>query len=123
MSALALVGLAGATALRLWVIASLGPHWNVQVMDSLSLGVVASGPLRAWIRHPNYVAVFLELGALPLVHSAWLTAVIGTSMHIWVLYHRIRTRRSRSLAHAEYRERMGGKPRFFPALRGGDQGP
>jgi len=33
-------------------------------------------PIR-WIRHPNYVAVFLELLALPLVHAAWLTARLG----------------------------------------------
>jgi methyltransferase len=117
LSAAAVAVVAGATALRLWVIAKLGPHWNVQVLDSLSLGVVSSGPFR-WIRHPNYLAVFLELGALPLVHGAWLTAALGTGAHIWVLYHRIRTEEAALLAHPAYRDQMAEKPRFIPALRG-----
>jgi methyltransferase len=117
VSALALLAIAGATALRLWVIATLGPHWNVQVMDSLSLGVVTGGPFR-FIRHPNYLAVFGELAALPLVHSAWLSAILGTAAHVWVLYHRIRTEEAALLAHPEYRLHMGSKPRFIPRLRG-----
>src|SRR5262245_43423691 len=44
-------------ALRWWVIHTLAGHWNVQVMDSIALGVVTSGPYR-WVRHPNYLAVF-----------------------------------------------------------------
>ena len=44
-----------ATALRWWVIRTLGAHWNVEVMASAPLGVVTSGPFR-WVRHPNYLA-------------------------------------------------------------------
>ena len=33
----------------------------------------ATGPYR-WLHHPNYVAVVAEGFALPLVHTAWLTA-------------------------------------------------
>src|SRR5438270_1132979 len=35
-----------ANAVRWWVIRTLGQDWNVQVMDSTSLGVVSSGPFR-----------------------------------------------------------------------------
>jgi methyltransferase len=55
--ALALVVLAN--ALRFWVIATLGEHWNVRVVASSALGVITSGPYR-YVRHPNYVAVFIE---------------------------------------------------------------
>lgn len=113
-SALALVLLAN--LLRWWVIATLGPHWNVRVMNSLPMGVVASGPFR-YVRHPNYVAVFIELLALPLVHAAYVTAAVGSAVHVWVLYHRIRTEEAMLLAHAEYRNLMGAKPRFVPRLR------
>ena len=65
--AVALVALAN--ALRFWVIATLGVHWNVRVVPSMPLGVVTDGPYR-FVRHPNYVAVFVELAALPLVHGA-----------------------------------------------------
>jgi methyltransferase len=113
LSALALLVLLAASALRIWVIRTLGPHWNVQIMDSGALGVVTRGPYR-WIRHPNYVAVFLELAALPLVHGAWVTALVGTAAHLWVLSHRIRAEEAVLLANPEYQRLMGGKPRFLP---------
>ena len=69
----ALVLFALSNALRWWVIATLGPHWNVQVVGSLSLGVVTGGPYR-FVRHPNYVAVALEMLFVPLVHGAWICA-------------------------------------------------
>jgi methyltransferase len=113
VSGLALLVLLAANALRVWVIRTLGPHWNVQIVDSAPLGVVTGGPFH-WIRHPNYLAVFLELAALPLVHGAWITALCGTAAHVWVLYHRIRAEEAVLLGHAEYRRLMGGKPRFLP---------
>jgi methyltransferase len=115
VSPLALVVLLGANALRIWVIATLGPHWNVQIMDSAPLGVVADGPFR-WIRHPNYLAVFLELLALPLVHGAWVTALLGSACHVWVLAQRIRAEEAALLAHPDYQRVMGDKPRFLPRL-------
>jgi methyltransferase len=114
-SALMLALVLAANALRIWVIATLGPHWNVQIMASLPLGVVSDGPFR-FVRHPNYVAVFVELLALPLVHGAWVTALGGAALHAVVLYHRIRSEEAMLLRDPEYRGRMGNKPRFIPGL-------
>lgn len=112
----ALIAFALANGLRWWVIATLGPHWNVQVVGSLDdLGVVTSGPYR-FVRHPNYVAVFVELLALPLVHGAWLTAAVGTALHVVVLRRRLAVEEVVLAAHAPYRAAMGGKPRFIPRL-------
>jgi methyltransferase len=112
--ALALV--VAANALRLWVIATLGPHWNVQVVRSVGqLGVVTGGPYR-FVRHPNYVAVFVELAALPLVHGAYVTALVGSALHALVLRRRIALEESVLLADEAYRREMGGKPRFVPRL-------
>ena len=86
-----------------------------------ALGVVTGGPFR-FIRHPNYLAVFLELLALPLVYGAWITAALGSAAHVWVLYHRIRIEEAALLAHADYRAAMGGKPRFLPAAAPGHAG-
>jgi methyltransferase len=102
--------------LRWWVIRTLAGHWNVQVVDSVALGVVASGPYR-WVRHPNYLAVFAELLALPLIYSAWLTALLGSLAHIWVLRQRIAVEEAVLLADPAYRATMGQKPRFIPRLR------
>src|SRR6266704_536821 len=65
-----------ANVVRWWVIPSLGEHWKVQVVDSTRLGVVTSGPFR-YVRHPNYAAVFAEMLALPLIHTACITAAAG----------------------------------------------
>jgi methyltransferase len=111
--ALALVALAN--LLRLWVITTMGPHWNVQVMSSTRLGVVTSGPFR-FIRHPNYVAVYVELVALPLVHTAFATAAVGAVLHALVLWRRIALEEAVLLADPAYRAAMGGKPRFLPRL-------
>jgi len=102
-----------ATALRWWSIRSLGAHWNVEVMDSAALGVVSRGPYR-WVRHPNYLAVFVEMTALPLIHTAWITALTGTVANAWILRHRIALEESWLESHPDYRTTMAAKPRFLP---------
>ena len=111
----ALVALVLANLLRWWVIATLGPHWNVRVMGSLSLGVVSAGPFR-YVRHPNYVAVFVELAALPLVHGAWLTALWrARSCIVLVLAAAVALEESVLLADARLpRRSWADKPRFVP---------
>ena len=104
-----------ANLLRWWVIRTMAGHWNVNVVDSLALGVVTAGPFR-WIRHPNYVAVFVELLALPLIGGAYVTAAIGAVLHALVLARRIGVEERVLLAHADYRAVMGPKPRFVPRL-------
>ncbi len=104
-----------ANGLRWWVIATMSEHWNVEVMASTRLGIVTHGPFR-WIRHPNYLAVFLELLALPLIHTAWLTALWGSVAHLRILRLRIATEENVLLADPAYRTAMGTKPRFFPRI-------
>ena len=104
-----------ANAVRWWVIRTLGEHWNVQVMDSARFGVVTSGPFR-FVRHPNYAAVFLEMLSLPLIHTAWITALAGSLAHLVVLGKRLATEERVLLEIPEYREAMAPKPRFVPGL-------
>jgi methyltransferase len=42
------------------------------------------------IPHPNYVAVVVEGIALPLVHCAWLTALVFTVLNTALLRMRIK---------------------------------
>jgi len=104
-----------ANAARWWVVRSLAGHWNVRVMASAPLGVVTHGPYR-WVRHPNYAAVFVEMLALPMIHTAWLTAAAGGAAHALVLRRRIAGEDRLLLADPAYRAAMGGKPRFVPGL-------
>jgi methyltransferase len=76
--------LVAAHALRWWCIRTLGPQWNTRVVVVPGLPLVTGGPYR-WMRHPNYVAVVLEGIALPLVHTAWITAVAFTVANLVLL--------------------------------------
>lgn len=78
-----------AQALRWWCITTLGPAWSTRVVVVPGVPLVRTGPYR-WLRHPNYIAVLVEGVALPLVHSAWLTAVLFTSANGLLLRTRIR---------------------------------
>lgn len=77
-----------AQALRWWCISSLGTRWNTRIVVIPGLPLVTSGPYR-WLRHPNYVAVVAEGIALPLVHSAWITAITFTVLNAGLLRVRI----------------------------------
>ena len=85
-----------AQALRWWCIRTLGSQWNTRIVVVPGAGRISSGPYR-FLRHPNYVAVVLEGFALPLVHAAWLTAVIFSALNAALLNVRIRSE-SRALA-------------------------
>jgi len=78
-----------AQALRWWCVATLGVHWSTRVLVLGGAPRIAGGPYR-WLRHPNYVAVIIEGIALPLVHSAWLTAATFTLLNAWLLTVRVR---------------------------------
>ena len=69
-----------AQALRWWCITTLGPRWNTRVIVVPGLPLVAADPT-GWLRHPNYVAVVVEGVALPLVHTAWVTALVFTVLN------------------------------------------
>lgn len=79
-----------AQALRWWCIAALGRQWNTRVIVVPGAARVTGGPYRL-LPHPNYVAVVVEGVALPLVHSAWVTAVVFTTLNGFLLATRIRT--------------------------------
>lgn len=77
-----------AQALRWWCITILGPRWNTRIIVIPGLALVDGGPYR-WMRHPNYLAVVIEGIALPLVHTAWITAVVFTVTNAGLLRVRI----------------------------------
>ncbi|MGY4712401.1 isoprenylcysteine carboxyl methyltransferase family protein [Mycolicibacterium sp. CBM1] len=79
-----------AQGLRWWCITTLGRQWNTRVVVVPGAPRVTGGPYR-FLPHPNYVAVVAEGVALPLVHSAWITAAVFTVLNAALLRTRIRT--------------------------------
>lgn len=80
----ALVAVLAAQGLRWWCVTTLGQQWNTRVIVVPGLSLVTAGPYR-WLRHPNYVAVVAEGIALPLVHTAWVTALAFTVLNAVLL--------------------------------------
>lgn len=108
---LAVLGLS--QALRYWAITALGPYWNVRVIVVPGAQAVERGPYR-FIRHPNYVAVIVEMAALPLLHTAVITAVVFSVCNAVLLLVRIRSEERALRAHCGY-DRLAARPRFVPA--------
>lgn len=80
--------LLAAQGLRWWCITTLGRQWNTRVVVVPGAPRVRNGPYRV-LSHPNYVAVVAEGVALPLVHTAWLTALAFTVLNAALLARRI----------------------------------
>jgi methyltransferase len=80
--ALALAAQAG----RYSVISALGEQWNTRVIVVPGAPRVRRGPYRfTWLSHPNYWIVAIEGIALPMVHSAWMTAIAFTVLNAILL--------------------------------------
>ncbi|BBZ77537.1 hypothetical protein MANY_28740 [Mycolicibacterium anyangense] len=79
-----------AQGLRWWCISTLGRQWNTRVVVVPGAPRITGGPYR-YFSHPNYVAVIAEGIALPLVHSAWITALVFTVLNAALLRTRIHT--------------------------------
>jgi methyltransferase len=71
---LAAAGALLAQGLRWWSIASLGDRWNTRILVVPGDEPVTRGPYRR-LRHPNYLAVVLEMALVPLAWGSWRTAL------------------------------------------------
>ncbi len=109
--ALALYG--AAKVLRYWALSTLGKAWNARIVAPNT--VVSGGPYR-FIRHPNYLVVITELAVIPLVHTAWVSALVLSAMNAAVLVARIKREEETLFSIPGYREAMGHKARFLPGV-------
>ena len=76
-------------ALRVWVIATLGPRWTTRIIILPGEALVRAGPYR-WISHPNYVVVAGEIVVLPLALGLPAVAAVFAALNAAVLFVRIR---------------------------------
>ncbi len=71
---------------RIWIMRSLGKQWNTRIIVVPGMPLQHRGPYRwAWLRHPNYVLVAVEGIAIPLIYSAWITAIVFTVLNAILL--------------------------------------
>jgi methyltransferase len=74
----------GCQMARYTIVQELGRRWNTRVIVIPGMPPVRSGIYRR-LRHPNYAVVAIEGIALPLVHTAWITAVAFTVLNAVLL--------------------------------------
>jgi methyltransferase len=111
---LALAGLLAAQALRWWVIVTLGERWSTRVVVVPGAAPVVGGPYRH-LRHPNYLAVAVEVACLPLVWGCWRTALAFSLANAAVLVVRIRAE-ERALGPS-WQAAFARLPRLLPGGR------
>jgi methyltransferase len=76
-------------AMRVWVIATLGPRWTTRIIILPGAPLVASGPYR-FVSHPNYCVVAAEIMVLPLAFGLLWYGVVFSVLNAVVLWIRIR---------------------------------
>jgi methyltransferase len=111
---LALAGALLAQGLRWWAVLSLGERWSTRIVVLPGARPVTTGPYR-YVRHPNYVAVALEMACVPLAYGSWRTALVFSAGNACLLAVRIRAE-ERALGPA-WAEAFRGRPRLIPGGR------
>ncbi|HEY6880094.1 MAG TPA: isoprenylcysteine carboxylmethyltransferase family protein [Polyangiales bacterium] len=99
--------------LRLLAIEALGGRWTVKIITLPGAPAISHGIFR-YLRHPNYLGVILEIAALPLIHGAWLTALVFSIANGALLYARIGAEERALQNTGDYRERFANRSRFLP---------
>lgn len=74
--------------LRYWAISSLGVFWNTRIIVLPNARLVTRGPYK-YLRHPNYLAVAIEIAIIPLIFSCYLTAIVFSIINYVLLRRRI----------------------------------
>jgi len=82
-----------AQGLRYWSILSLGDRWTTRIIILPSEPRIQAGPYR-FLKHPNYLAVAIELLALPMIFGAYFTAITFTILNMLMLRVRIEVEES-----------------------------
>src|SRR5258708_17466615 len=85
---IALFAEVAAQALRYWAVSTLGERWNTRIVVTPEKTPVTTGPYR-FMRHPNYLAVVIEIAAVPLIGGAIFTAIIFSIGNALILAVRI----------------------------------
>ena len=99
--------------LKFWAVTSLGGYWTMKVLVVPGSKVVTRGPYR-YVRHPNYIAVLMEIAGTTLAGNAWITCAVILALFSIVLYYRIRSEEQALAGHTDYTEAMAAKRRFLP---------
>jgi methyltransferase len=101
-------------SLRIAAMHTLGERWTVRVITPPRSEPPVTTGIYRHVRHPNYLGVALEIAALPLVHGAYLSALLFSLLNGLLLRARIRAEERALSQSSDYADLFGGRPRFLP---------
>ncbi len=113
LALLALAVFCAGQALRFAAMRALGKRWTIKVITVSGEPPVSTGVFR-YLRHPNYLGVILEVAALPMIHTAYLTAIVFSVANAILLRRRVHAEERALAASSDYDERFRDRPRFWP---------
>lgn len=112
---LAAVGLLAAIAgqfLRYLSMQALRSRWTLPIITIPGAPLIDSGIYR-YLRHPNWLGVILEIAGIPLIHTAYLTAIFFTLANALLMIKRIHKEEQALSKDNNYGAVFGDRPRFI----------
>lgn len=99
--------------LRFWLIRSLGRGWNTRGVVPSDLSFVSDGPY-AWLAHPNYTVVAIELFSLPAAFALSRLGAVASMLNAALLFVRIREEEALLGELPGYRDYLDSHRRLIP---------
>jgi methyltransferase len=101
--------------LRFWVLKSLGSRWNTRGAVPTAMTVETGGPY-AYVRHPNYTVVAVELASLPCAFGLPWLAIAASAINAALMVVRVRDEEALLFELPGYEDHFGDKKRFIPGV-------
>ena len=100
-----------ALLIRLTAIRTLGRFWSLHLEIRPEHQLITTG-IYAWVRHPAYTAIMMEVVAIPLVANAYATLLVALGALLVRWYHEeLEMIQKFRDAYVHYRQRV---PAFLP---------
>lgn len=114
LAAIALIATIAGQGLRYLSMRSLGQRWTLPLITIPGAPVVDSGIYR-YLRHPNWLGVILEIAGVPLIHTAYLTAIFFSVANVFLMVKRIQSEEQALSEDNNYAYVFADRPRFIPS--------
>lgn len=115
LSAIAFLFVLMGQGLRYLSMQALGPRWTLPITTVPEGKVIETGVYR-YLRHPNWLGVIFEIFFLPLVHTAYLSAIAFSIANAFVIAKRVVREEEALSEDSNYGAVFAHRPRFMPFL-------
>ncbi|MEC4814644.1 MAG: isoprenylcysteine carboxylmethyltransferase family protein [Scytonema sp. PMC 1069.18] len=116
LAAIALFGAVVGQVLRYLSMSALGERWTLPLITIPGTPIVDFG-IYSHLRHPNWLGVIIEIFSVPLIHTAFLTAIFFSICNAVIMSVRVQAEEYALSADNNYASVFANHPRFIPYMR------